>query len=156
MWTDTHSDLRRNENQYWQKATKIVITGRSSLYFQVCPISLQILSTPGLALNHENMILKKLWEIKIITKKATQVGHLQNERSKTEGPKVSYTGLKLMHMSKNLLNLLKLQTRSNKRTYIDSAENCISLKQTWYKLYEVCEGNKKVLYFFYTILTPLR
>ena len=65
-----------------------------------CRECLQILSIPGLALKHKNVI-KKLWEI--ITKKATQVGHLQNEKSKKEGPKVSYTGLKLIQTSKNLL-----------------------------------------------------
>jgi len=40
------------------------------------------------------VIFKKLWEIKTKAKKATQIGYLQNEKSKREGPKISYTGLK--------------------------------------------------------------
>lgn len=57
-------------------------------------MSHQFLSIPDLAIKHDNAILKKLWEIKLIIKKATQVGHLQNEKSRREGLKVSYIGLK--------------------------------------------------------------
>lgn len=61
----------RYENKYWQKAINIVITRWPSLYFPARPISLQSLSIPGLALKHDNAILKKLWEIKLIIKKVT-------------------------------------------------------------------------------------
>lgn len=65
MWPGTHSVVRRHKNLYWQKT--IVITGWPSLYFQVCHMDLMILSIPSLALKYEHVIIKKLWETKIIT-----------------------------------------------------------------------------------------
>lgn len=46
---------------------------------------------------------KKLWEIKTVSKKVTQVGHLQNKILKREGQKVSYTCMKWIDTSKNIL-----------------------------------------------------